>query len=424
MTKIPYTEKHIEQYRGPNDSAVYNKNSDDVYQDLVYLYNKANEIEAEANNAYSATAKDIKGLIKEVEDLRAELAVATSTYQPGVFLYSGSEDEDVDRFDSTAYEIIDSERLEYDGRFDKYTLPRNTTSSISKIKFLNAQGNVAIPPSLRMVVNPDQTSIDNSTSSVKTSQPYDAVLAEPGRVWERNVASEFGNDEAVLDLFFNLPEDLTSTEFTNTINFVPFPVFEVDVLGVYYTTQPYPDLSLTGSIWTALNDTAIYYNDTAAIGYIPPGGWAGDEILDSPPLSFTFPNKKITAIRITLRRQNPYNLTTEFAYPKHVYTYGLSYLDVRYDKTSDQGKSIFKITPQAGDTISSIDQITPYIYSVGQQALADVFSYRVIWETSPDSGTYTLTPVPLSTKVWLEVTLQKDAAGNIPALNGFKVEYS
>jgi hypothetical protein len=426
MAKSPYTQKHVDQFRGPADSESFNKNSEDIYQDLVYLHNKANELSSDVAEGFSAALKDIYGISREIEDLRAEIAAIKATSGSQLISYAGAHIDDTDRFANTAYEISDIDKLVLDSRFKLVTLPKVIGSSVSKLKYTGVSGEISIPPSLEMVVAPKTNSLDNGAPEtiVRTSLPYEAVVADPGRVWERNVISDDPNGQVSLDLMFSLPTELTSTPLSNVIEMIPFPLYGVDIIGIYYSTDPAPVMSADSPEWIPLNDASLYTNDDDAVGKIPPGAWSGDAILESYPLSFVFPSKRITAFKIALRQTNPFNLTSDLMYPKYIYSYGISTLDVRYDKFADSGKVIFRLDPNTGDTISSVENVTPFIYNVAQAAISDVFSYQIIWETSPDSGIYTLTPVPSSEKAWIEITLMKDDLDNLPALNGFVVEYS
>lgn len=419
MSKIPNTKKPVVQQRGREDSETYNQNSEDVYQDMTYLFNKSQELKSDIEEGYSAITKDIRAIGQEIAVVETALLALQNNITAKTVFLTGSEMRDEARFDNTAFAIPAANRLTYDSRFDTYSLPKNATSSISRLAFYDSDGNKSIPPSLEMVVVPDATSSDKGDSNVRTSQPFEAVLDEPGKVWERNVTAATNATAARMNLFFSLPADLTSTEYANVVNLIPFPMFGTDITAIYYTTEAYPDLSIAGTTWIPLNKNVTYNGNAAAVGFIPPGAWAGDEILNSGPLSFVFPVEKITAMRITIRQRNPYSLNAQFQY-----SYGLSYLDVRYEKFDSTGKAIFKLTPKAGDTFSNITSVTPYIYNVTQAALADVFSYRVLWETFLDSGIFSTTPVPLSSRVFLEVTLKKDNNGNLPVLTGFRVAYS
>jgi hypothetical protein len=420
MPENPYSKQHNQQFRGPSDSGAFNETSENNYRDLVYLYNKANEIDVDMSAKYSAVMKDTYSLSQEIEAIRLELASLSPSSEVH---YTSPSQKDDSRFDGGSYEV--TAPLSFDGRFGTYGLPKIDAFSISRLTFTNAEGDSDVPASLNMVVEVEGASVEaDADVEVSTSSIYEAVINKAGSVWERNVIVDDNSSYAQLDLMLNLPVDLTSTDNINTVELIPFPMYGIDVLGVYLSSEVSPNLSRTGTTWVPLNKNDNYLNDPEAVGSLPPGAWSGDEILSSAPLSFVIPNEKATAIRITLRQNSAYNTTKNGVTPKAIYSYGLSHLDVRYDRFEESGKVIFKLEPKDAETISSIDSVTPYIYNVEQAALNNVFSYRVIWETSNDSGTYTLTSVPSSSKAWLEVTLVKDSEGNFPVLNGFKITYS
>jgi hypothetical protein len=196
-----------------------------------------------------------------------------------------------------------------------------------------------------------------------------------------------------------------------------FPLKSTDILSIDYTTSAFPKLDNTES-WVALNDVGRYSGEEEAIGELPPGGWNGDEIFDAGPKMFYFDPKPITAFRVKLQQKNYFTESGAF-----VYSYGLSKLDIRYDKFLTTGKSIIRFDAPIGSTISSIEEISPKIWNIPLHLLDDAFSIRTIWETSYNSGTYTLTPVPFSTRVWLEVTLNQTTSGSTPAITGLDISY-
>jgi hypothetical protein len=106
---------------------------------------------------------------------------------------------------------------------------------------------------------------------------------------------------------------------------------------------------------------------------------------------------------------------------KYIYTYGLSDLDVRYDKFLPSGKIIFKFEPANGDIISSITSVTPKIYNVSPALLSEAFSYRVIYN---DGSIYTTTNPGASNAVWIEITLNIMPDGTAPVLSDLIINYN
>lgn len=416
MAQNPYTQQRSYQQRGPS-SDEYNTRIEENAKDLSFLYNTAAQIQNNFDKAKAAFYKELLFFDKSLISIKARLE---SLELGGTSLgFTNYEQVDNDRFDSTAYAIAEADRCSLHTYSHTLTLPRVDSSSISKVRFQNEDGTYNIPPSLQMAVTQVSGTADSGNAVIETSQPFNAIIAEPGRIWERNVITTApDSDGAQLYLSVLIPNDLSATAETNCIQINPFPLSSVDVLEVSYTTDLNVNLA-THSNWTPFNEEGLYDSIPEAIGYIVPGGWVGDEILASTTKVFYFAPKKITAIRFKIRQKN-YLMEG----PRYIYSYGMSKLDVRYEKFLSRGRAIIKFTAPETGTISSVDSIIPQIWNVSEAELNDVFSYRVIWESAYDSGVYTLTPVPLSKRVWIEVTLQESADKIPPALSGLILDYS
>jgi len=412
MAESPHTIKRFSQWRGPQHSDQYNGRVNENYKDLTYLYNALANLDADQLNGFIAFFKDITGMTRAYSDIEARLSALETA--SNIIPFSTSNQIDNDRFSATAFSINDVDRATFDSAYGLLTLPHVPASSMSKIRYVNDDGTANTSSSLELIVSPITSSADNTTAIIDTSQPYNAVVGRPGRVWERNVITSTPDytDGAQCYLYIRIPNDLSATTDTNCLSFIPFPMMTVDILEVAYSTETNVRLT-SAETWTPLNDSSIYFNVDGAPGHLPPGAWDGDEILNSSSKKFHFDPMPITAFRLHLRQPNYY---TESA--KYIYTYGMSKLDIRYEKFLDTGKTIIRFDAPTDTTISTIRSITPQMWNVPEYLVNDAFSYRVIWETSYNSGSYTLTPVPLSRRVWIEVTLNKMEDGGTPALSG------
>ena len=216
--------------------------------------------------------------------------------------------------------------------------------------------------------------------------------------------------------YVKIPTEYTGSNKTNCIKFNPYPMRSVDIFSIEYTTKSNPNL-IESDGWYDLNIDGLYNGQTDAIGKVPPGGWSiagSDKISNSGPLSFYFGDLEITAIRIKMNQRNYFKELN-----KYVYSYGLSDLDIRYDKFLTSGKTIVKFDAPAGKLISEVTNVTPYIYNVPQSLLSTAFSYRVIYE---DGGSYTLNNPGSSSSIWIEVTLNMLDDKTPPVLSDLKIE--
>lgn len=418
MTNTPYTQKRNERFRGPL-SEDFNAQIEEQFRDLVYLYNISAQQKDDAGKGFLVYLKELTAAasaLVSIESRLTALEAASNTVS-----FTSENQIDNTRFDATAYKINAVDQCTFSSMYNILTLPKVTSSSMSKIKFTNDDGTYSIPSTLETYISGSASSADTSTAVIDTSQPYNAIVASPGKVWERNVIASAPNVTYGAEMYFyiRIPNDLSTTADTNNISLTPFPMKTVDILEIAYSTDPNIALNSSTATWTVFNSTQTYYNAPGAAGNIIPGGWSGDAILASGARSFYFNPKPITALRFKLRQKNYY---TEGS--KTIYSYGLSKLDVRYDKFLDTGKTIIRFDAPAGDTISNIVSLTPQIWNVPEYQVSSVFSYRVIWETAYNSNVYTLNKVPSSQRIWIEVTLNKTPEGGTPSLSGLILKYT
>lgn len=419
MPYTPYTQKRNHQWRGPSSSEDYNLRLEENYKDLAVLYNALNELLATHEESGSYFYKElisiqacIAALIVRIQDLEDGLT--------GTLSFVTSDQIDTDEFGSTIFEVDADQQCTYQDVYHLLTLPHIVSSSVSKIKFKDQDDIITTSANLEMLVTPITPSDDSNSAVIETSQPVYAVANEVGRIWQRNVVVPTTTaNGAQMFLYVRIPADLTVTPYSNTVLFNSFPSFGVTITEVSYSTDQKVNLN-NSAAWTPLNDGINYFDIDEAIGHLPPGAWDGDDILDAGPSVFWFPQKSITALRIAFKRT-----VYETSGSDKIYSYGLSNLDIRYDKFTDTGSAIIRFDAPSGDTISSVSSINPQIWNVPEYLIDECFSYQVIWETAFNSGVYTTTPVPLSQRVWIKVNLSKGPNGDQnPALSNLIVNYS
>lgn len=418
----PYTRKRAAQYRGPSTSDDYNQREKEVYNDLVVLYNRARLSEVEVDEFFRRIAKDQLSMTEALQDLEARINTLEGV--DNRFTFYSENQLDTARFDGDAdYAVAAEDRLTSDPNHGLLLLPRVDTSSLSKLFYTNTEGQEVIPSSFEAKVVGDTNTADNATSFIDSSLPEFALYRKPGVIWERNVVVDASHaNGARLTLYVKVPSDLFTTDRSNAIVMHPFPHFGTTIESISYSTRVDPELSEDDN-YVPLNPSNYYAGETAARGWIAPGGWTGveegnDTIVNAGPRAFYFKPQTVTALRIELHQADYYREDGKF-----IYSYGLSQLDLRYDKFLTEGKAFIRFDAPNAQTISAINDVQPQIWNVSPADLDNVFSYRTIWETSLDSGLYTETPVANSAKVWIEVTLT-GFNDWVPALSGLTVDYS
>lgn len=416
MAEAPYTQLRQNQFRGPSTSDDYNARIEENYKDIVVLYNQLRVLNTDMAEQYRHIIKDMVAMSRvasEVESRVANLETANNS----ISFYNTSQ-LDTDRFNATAFNIPVANRLTHDSQHGLLTLPKIDVSSLSKLFFVDNTGFDVVPPTLETRVLPDPLSADSPTAVVESSQPELAVVRRAGRIWERNVVVPSINASgAMMNFYLKVPTDLYTTDKSNCLLLDPYPAFSTDIMNVSYTTNPEAIMQDSDG-YTALNSTAMHFGNPDALTWVPPGGFASDEYIEAGPRLYYFDPRPITGLRIRLR-------TKKFLPEggQYVYSYGLSRLDLRYDRFMNTGKIILKFNAPAGHTISQVTDVLPQLWNVAGTEWPTTYAWRAIWETSLNSGSYTTTPVSSSSRVWIELTLNETLGKASPALSGAAVEF-
>ncbi len=412
------TQKRDAQYRGPVDSSEYNTRIEENYRDLLYLYNKSNILDQKLSQAFERVLKDQAYLVNAVDDLvdRVE-ALENETNTLSIYSFSQL---DYINFVGTSFAVSTTDLLSLDPYYNVITLPKVSGSSNSKLKFHTSgvSSTQVVPDFFKTYIQNNYAGVDIAGAVVNTTPTFHAVMDDSNKVWKRNIITQSTSVSGAQMMFYvKIPSEFTGSTKTNCIKLNPFPVYSVDISTIEYTTTPNPTLTESDS-WIPLNSSALYNGVTTAIGKVPPGGWlttGSDTIYNSGPLCFYFPDKEVTAIRIKMVQRS--YMQEEGNY---VYTYGLSDLDVRYDKFLPSGKTIIKFTPPDGSLINNVTSVDPVIYNVPLSQMSNAFSYRVIYD---DAGNYSLTNPGASTNVWIEVTLNMLEDKTAPVLSDLRIQY-
>ena len=416
MAEIINTKKRDYKYNGPVDSSDYNLRIEENYNDLVFLYNKAKSVDIKLATAFERLIKENIFLSNAITDI--ESRVDSLEGSDNKIAISSFSQLDYANFVDTSFAIPGSDLLHFDPIYNYITLPKVRSNSYSHIKVGSSGYGQVVPDYFKSKIELTFPGVDSDAAVVETTPVYNAFLDSSEKLWYRNVIADTPSVAgAQLMLYVAVPLQSSGSKKSNCLKLNPYPFFGTDIALIEYTTNTSPTLSSADG-WTPLNSEGMYDGTTAAIGKVAPGGWensGSDTIRNSGPLIFYFPDKDITAVRIKFIQRNYI-----YESPKYVYTYGLSDMDIRFDKFLPSGKMIVKYTPSNGDLINDINSVTPKIYNVPLSAIDEAFSYRVIYS---NGSAYSTSNPGSSTSVWIEVTLNMLDDNTVPVLSDLVVDY-
>jgi hypothetical protein len=417
MSEFIYTKNRTKQFNGPLNSDDHNARIEENYKDLVYLYNKYNVYDSKLSEAFERVLKDhifINNYIKDIDD-RIQ---ALESNENIVSVHSMTQ-IDLNAVPEGEVGVQIDELLTYDPVYNIVTLPKIDGSSHSKLKFFTQNDGQVIPDFFETRISNSLPGVDVPGCTLDSNNIYNAILDRSDKFWKRSIiATEPSVYGAQTYVYVKIPSEYSGSKKCNYIKMNPFPALGVDILAIEYTTNPNPILTETDG-WLPINTDRIYDTKPEAIGKVPPGGWTvtgSDAILNAGPVAFYFAELDITAIRFVIRQKN-YLIENG----KYIYTYGLSDMDIRYDKFLPSGKIIFKFNAPVGQTISEITNVAPKIFNVSESLTSDAFSYRIIYN---DGSVYTTENPGSSNSVWIEVTLTQMTDGTAPVLSDLIIDYN
>ena len=417
MSDILKTKKRDYKYNGPVESSDYNSRIEENYQDLVYLYNKSNMVDTKLSAAFERVLKDHAFLANAISDI-SDRVKALESEANTLSIHSFSQ-LDYANFIGSSFAVAGNELLSFDPTYNVISLPKVSSGSFSKLKFGQPGAGQIVPDYFKAMLDLSFVGVDTSGATIDSTPIYNCILDSPDKVWKRTIVSPNNpSTGAQMMMYIKVSPEIAGSSKTNTIKLNPFPAFGVEVYSIEYTTRPNPTLS-TSDGWIPLNSNGYYDGDLSSIGKVPPGGWntlGSDSVKNSGPLCFQFPETEVTAIRVKFNQKNYF---TELG--NYIYTYGLSDLDIRYDKFLSTGRTIIKYTPRSGDVINEITSVTPKIYNVPLSQISNVFDYRIIYD---DGGTYSLDNPGANNHVWIEVTLNVANDTTAPVLSDLIIQYN
>lgn len=417
-----YTKHRTVQFAGPTTSDDYNSRIEENHNDLVVAFNRARLSEVEVQELYSRMLKEHLSISRVIDSLHQR--IQTLENEQNRFVFHSMDQIDNQRFDEgySQFHIPVDESLSFDPLYGTVTLPMVETSSISKLFYVDDEGEEVVPGGFEGRVVGSSVAADGSASLIDSSPLEYALLNKPGLIWERNVVSPDPNPNgAEATVYFRAPTNLFTTQNANAIRLHPFPHFGTNIKRIEYTTRVNPTLTDTDQ-YIPINEDGIYAGEPEAIGWVAPGGWKNqhqshDTIENAGPKYFVFPPQPITAIRVVLHqprylRQNG----------KAVYSYGMSHFDLRYHKFLSEGSALIRFDAPPGQTINQITGVYPQIWNVPPHKLVNVIDFEVVWETAPGSNEPTSTPQIGASRVWLKMKMMGTPNWS-PVLSGLVLDY-
>ena len=320
IKNIPSIQEIEFKTREISDSHKLNQMQEQVFNDILDLFNKANTLQKEMYETNVAANIESTCYAKRLEETLTKLSLIEEQYDN--LLLAPEDFRTITRY---AIDATVDELSPFSAVIDSNTndIIANIISSVSKTRLYDdTYDETLIPPSLKIYVGPDSFNTDNEhILTIEDSDISNALDGNISTVWFRRIVTDTSIESIENEVVIGLPEDIITSRMVNQIILSPYPSGYVDIMNVEYKTngawQTIPGLEYH----TCYSEEE--YEDIFGNKY------TRGVIKNAPNIKLNFKPIQTNQIRIKLRQRNyEYDAQNN----RRVWYLGIRDLDVNYNR--------------------------------------------------------------------------------------------
>lgn len=320
IKNIPSIQEIEFKTREISDSHKLNQMQEQVFNDILDLFNKANTLQKEMYEMSVAANIESTCYAKRLEETLTKLSLIEEQYDN--LLLAPEDFRTITRY---AIDATVDELSPFSAVIDSNTndIIANIISSVSKTRLYDdTYDETLIPPSLKIYVGPDSFNTDNEhILTIEDSDISNALDGNISTVWFRRIVTDTSIESIENEVVIGLPEDIITSRMVNQIILSPYPSGYVDIMNIEYKTngawQTIPGLEYH----TCYSEEE--YEDIFGNKY------TRGVIKNAPNIKLNFKPIQTNQIRIKLRQRNyEYDAQNN----RRVWYLGIRDLDVNYNR--------------------------------------------------------------------------------------------
>lgn len=320
IKNIPSIQEIEFKTREISDSHKLNQMQEQVFNDILDLFNKANTLQKEMYEMNVAANIESTCYAKRLEETLTKLSLIEEQYDN--LLLAPEDFRTITRY---AIDATVDELSPFSAVIDSNTndIIANIISSVSKTRLYDdTYDETLIPPSLKIYVGPDSFNTDNEhILTIEDSDISNALDGNISTVWFRRIVTDTSVESIENEVVIGLPEDIITSRMVNQIILSPYPSGYVDIMNVEYKTngawQTIPGLEYH----TCYSEEE--YEDIFGNKY------TRGVIKNAPNIKLNFKPIQTNQIRIKLRQRNyEYDAQNN----RRIWYLGIRDLDVNYNR--------------------------------------------------------------------------------------------
>ena len=320
IKNIPSIQEIEFKTREISDSHKLNQMQEQVFNDILDLFNKANTLQKEMYEMNVAANIESTCYAKRLEETLTKLSLIEEQYDN--LLLAPEDFRTITRY---AIDATVDELSPFSAVIDSNTndIIANIISSVSKTRLYDdTYDETLIPPSLKIYVGPDSFNTDNEhILTIEDSDISNALDGNISTVWFRRIVTDTSIESIENEVVIGLPEDIITSRMVNQIILSPYPSGYVDIMNIEYKTngawQTIPGLEYH----TCYSEEE--YEDIFGNKY------TRGVIKNAPNIKLNFKPIQTNQIRIKLRQRNyEYDAQNN----RRIWYLGIRDLDVNYNR--------------------------------------------------------------------------------------------
>lgn len=294
-------------YRTVTSSADQNLQQENMLNDILDLFNKANKTEKSLNETLEIIDFDNKYSQIKINSLESKMA---NLLQKNIDSRLNDDMRTINIYPQDTFTNYSTIGANIDLQYSDITL--QSSLSIYKTSIYDEiTGTTFIPPSLEVIVN-DITDIPTANEgeeegiikSIVDNDVKNPFNRDPTSYWIRKVITNNQVENITCEIIITLPEDIITTRDINQIAISPYPSNSVDIMALQYKQDNGLWVTIPDFLEHAGSKTDAYRNEFEnhdSYNYLP----------CSPNVKFNF--KEITGnqLKIILRQRNYISLNDE-----------------------------------------------------------------------------------------------------------------
>ena len=320
IKNIPSIQEIEFKTREISDSHKLNQVQEQVFNDILDLFNKANSLQKEMYEMNMAANIESTCYAKRLEETLTRLSLIEEQYNNLLLA-----PEDFRSITKYALDATVDELSPFSAVIDTNTndITANIISSVSKTRIYDeTYDETLMPPSLKIYIGPDSFNTNNEhILTIEDSNISNALDGNISTVWFRRIVTDTSVENIENEVVIGLPEDIITSRMINQIILSPYPSGYVDIMNIEYKTngawQTIPGLEYH-SCYSEEEYIDIFNNK-----------YTRGVIKNSPNIKLNFKPIQTNQIRIKLRQRNyEYDAQNN----RRIWYLGIRDLDVNYNR--------------------------------------------------------------------------------------------